>query len=48
MQEKERNKDFFYIKILKRYTFRIKLSDSIFLLGLSPIVNYFDMKSKSF
>ena len=34
---------------LKKFTFRVKLSDSIFfLLGLSPIVKKFDMKSKYF
>ena len=34
---------------LKRFTFRVKLSDSIFFfLGLSPIENLFDRKSKSF
>ena len=34
---------------LKRFTFCVKLSDSIlFLLGLSPIVNQYDIKSKSY
>ena len=33
---------------LKRFTFCVKSSDSIFfLLGLSPIVNWFDIKSLS-
>ena len=34
---------------LEKFTFRVKSSDSIiFLLGLSHIVNQFDIKSKSF
>ena len=35
---------------LKRFIFRVKSSDSIFLmlLGLSPIVSLFDVISKSF
>ena len=34
---------------LKKFAFRVKSSDSIFfLLGLSPIVNKFDIKSFSF
>ena len=34
---------------LKRFTFRVKSSDSIsFLLGLSPIVNLFDILRKTF
>ena len=34
---------------LKRFTSYVKLSDTIFfLLGLSPIVNKFDIKSKPF
>jgi hypothetical protein len=34
---------------LKRFTSRVKSSDSIFFLfGFSPIVNKFDIKSKSF
>ena len=33
---------------LERFTSRVKSSDSIFfLLGLSPIVNYFEIESKS-
>ena len=33
---------------LKRFTFRVKSSDSIFFLGFSPIVNEFYIISKSY
>ena len=40
---------YFARQSLKKNTFRVKSSNSIFfLLGLSSIVNYFDIKSKFF